>query len=126
MVDSQQVSTLADLVMSEISKDIAAGKVPAGVGSFTALHDHVDANEYLTGVPHESGDYTLVNAVTAEVDLRLRLTVSVQCYRCPCCGDDVMDSGPVCGDCREAACEFSYDGDGDLGYSNCQREDGCE
>jgi hypothetical protein len=30
----------------EISDDIAAGIVPAGVASFAELHDYVDANEY--------------------------------------------------------------------------------
>jgi hypothetical protein len=31
---------------SEILADIASGTVPGGVGSFAALHDHVDANCY--------------------------------------------------------------------------------
>jgi|GEM_PF-6824732 len=30
----------------EILADIASGRVPASVGSFSELHDHVDANEY--------------------------------------------------------------------------------
>jgi hypothetical protein len=31
---------------AEIREDVAAGIVPADVESFSALHDHVDANEY--------------------------------------------------------------------------------
>ena len=31
---------------SEILADIASGKVPASVSSFSELHDYVDANEY--------------------------------------------------------------------------------
>ncbi len=30
----------------EIQADIASGRIPAGVKTFGALHDHVDANEY--------------------------------------------------------------------------------
>lgn len=30
----------------EVKEDVAAGRVPADVGSFSELHDHVDANEY--------------------------------------------------------------------------------
>lgn len=135
-MDSQQVSRLADLVMAEIEKDIASGVVPSGVGSFTDLHDHVDANEYLTCVPFgdhdgESEKYkqaydqwiALGNAVAAEVDLRLKLAVSVQCYRCPCCGDDVTGTGPICGDCRKAQCVAFPDCCGDVGYWSCQRGD---
>ena len=44
-------------------------------------------------------------------------------YRCPCCGDDVMDTGPVCSDCREAGCEQTKDACGELGYWECQRDD---
>jgi hypothetical protein len=47
----------------------------------------------------------------------------VESYRCPCCGDDVMDSRPVCGDCREADCYERLDASGELGYWSCDRDD---
>jgi hypothetical protein len=64
----------ADKVMTMIDEDIAAGKVPAWVGSFSALHDYVDANEYLIQAldgAWESGDLVMGNAVSDEVDQRL-------------------------------------------------------
>lgn len=48
----------------------------------------------------------------------------VQSYRCPCCGDDVMDTRPVCRDCREADCAQTTDAGGSTGYTNCARSDG--
>lgn len=60
----------ADGAMADIAADIAAGVVPASVATFTDLHDYVDANEYVAGVPTSDG-YGLVNAVTAEINRRL-------------------------------------------------------
>lgn len=34
------------LAKREIEADVASGRVPATVGSFSELHDYVDANEY--------------------------------------------------------------------------------
>jgi hypothetical protein len=51
---AKTVGEYADLVMTFIDEDIDEGDVPWGVTDFSALHDHVDANEYLlhAGVPH--------------------------------------------------------------------------
>lgn len=46
----------------------------------------------------------------------------VTLYRCPCCGDDVMDTPPVCGECREAGCKQTTDATGELNWWECQRE----
>lgn len=48
----------------------------------------------------------------------------VKSYRCPCCGDDVMDTRSICSDCREAGCEETTDACGELGYWSCDREPG--
>lgn len=73
------ISEYADRIMALIAGDVAAGLVPRGVGSFSRLHDHVDANDYLieAKVPWstdpgagEDGS-ELVNAVTDEVDRRI-------------------------------------------------------
>lgn len=44
-------------------------------------------------------------------------------YVCPCCADGVMDTRPVCEDCREAECKRTTAGDGIRGWYNCQRPD---
>jgi hypothetical protein len=72
---ARTVSDYADLIMVMVREDIADGTVPAGVASFTDLHDHVDANEYLihADVPWgtDDPDSTVTNAVTDEVSRRL-------------------------------------------------------
>ena len=57
------------------------------------------------------------------IGLERIVELPVESYRCPCCGDDVMDSRPVCGDCREAGCEETVDRSGELGYWGCDRTD---
>lgn len=47
----------------------------------------------------------------------------VRSYRCPCCGEDVMDTGPVCTACRDAGCEKTRDAAGEVNYTNCQRQE---
>ena len=80
----QTVAEYADEIMRMIEHDMTEGfewgeKLPRDVGSFTALHNHCDANDYVAEAmgrialdfdSEESG--TLVNAVTDEVDKRLR------------------------------------------------------
>jgi hypothetical protein len=44
--------------------------------------------------------------------------------RCPCCDADVMDTGPVCEDCREVVCRATVTEGGDQGYTSCARDDG--
>lgn len=56
------------------------------------------------------------------IGLERIITLPVESYRCPCCGDDVMDSRPICEDCREASCEATVDASGDLGYWECQQD----
>jgi len=66
----------ADRVCAMIAGDMRAGVVPATVTSFEELHEHVDANEYLTvAVPDRADgtfDTALIDAVTEVVDARLR------------------------------------------------------
>lgn len=57
------------------------------------------------------------------IGLERVITLPVESYRCPCCGTDVMDSRPVCGDCREAGCEPTVDACGELGYWECDQAD---
>jgi hypothetical protein len=64
-------------------------------------------------------------AFWAEIERVCREHASTS-YRCPCCGDDVISTGPPCADCQEAGCEQTSDATGDLGYWSCQREDGQE
>jgi hypothetical protein len=49
--------------------------------------------------------------------------MNVRNFRCPCCGDDVMGSGPICEDCDDAGCEQTRDGARELGRWCCQRTD---
>jgi hypothetical protein len=66
------VGRYADVIMAEIHGDMVAGTVPRDVGTFSGLHDHVDANEYLIdNLPGAGGDLDLSNAVADEVDRRL-------------------------------------------------------
>lgn len=52
-------------VKAEINVDVLDGRVPGDVADFSALHDHVDANDYLitAGVPWD------VDEATGETDL---------------------------------------------------------
>lgn len=53
MIDAAAVSRYADRIMAMIREDAERSQVPWDVASFTALHDYLDANDYLTqaGVP---------------------------------------------------------------------------
>ena len=46
---------------------------------------------------------------------------------CPCCGDIIIvgdiANPPLCADCKEAGCEMTRDGCGQLGYWECQQEE---
>ncbi len=83
MIDTAAVSRYADQIMAMIREDMRPfpdGKqVPPDVANFTALHDYLDANDYLiqAGVPWgtdpgagEEGA-EMANAVCAEVSRRL-------------------------------------------------------
>jgi hypothetical protein len=50
MTTYQPVETARDRVLDLIRDDVAAGLVPWDVPDFSALHDFVDANEYLIEV----------------------------------------------------------------------------
>jgi hypothetical protein len=47
MITATGVSRWVDWIMAEVGKDMDAGKVPRSCRSFSQLHDHVDANDYL-------------------------------------------------------------------------------
>lgn len=51
------------------------------------------------------------------------IELPVELYRCPCCGDDVMSTRPICSDCELAQCERSNDVTGERSWWNCQRPD---
>jgi hypothetical protein len=85
MIDTDAVSHYADRIMVMVREDMERplpnGKqVPRDVANFTALHDYLDANDYLTqvGVPWGTdpgaGDdgAEMVNAVCGEVSRRLK------------------------------------------------------
>lgn len=69
------VQRYADAVIAMIREDVATGLLPAAVASFSGMHDHVDANQYVhdAGVPwgDDDGTYNTANAVTEEVDRHL-------------------------------------------------------
>jgi hypothetical protein len=52
---------------------------------------------------------TVSAAFWAEVERACRLHV-VSSFRCPCCGDDVVSTGPPCDDCQAAGCEQTASG----------------
>lgn len=83
--ESVQIIGFADKIMTMIDEDIATGKVPADVASFSALHDYVDANMYVIDalegafprgdenaeVMTSDAEVDMSNAVMTEVDNRL-------------------------------------------------------
>ncbi len=84
MIDTAAVSRYSDRIMAMIREDMErpfphGEHVPRDVASFAALHDYLDANDYLAqaGVPWgtDSGagedGAEMVNAVCAEVSGRL-------------------------------------------------------
>ena len=48
---------------------------------------------------------------------------TVESFRCPCCGDDVMGIKPVCRDCTDAGCQMTGDATGELDWWQCQQQD---
>jgi hypothetical protein len=56
------------------------------------------------------------------IGLERIVALPVESYRCPCCGEDVMDTRPVCADCRKADCRTTVDTYGELGYTSCDRD----
>ena len=72
----------------------------------------------------DCGGYILTaNLSYGYIGLERIIALPVESYRCPCCGDDVMDTRPVCGDCREAGCKATVDACGELDYWGCERDD---
>lgn len=81
--DDALVSEYADAVMGLIHDDVLAGFVPVTAASFSELHDHVDANEYVLQVMGaDAFDVALANRVTDDVDSRLRSRGGVRCRDC--------------------------------------------
>jgi hypothetical protein len=73
----EQIKQWSDSIMEEIAYDVSDGIVPDDIESFSALHDHVDANDYATQVVPQGDlswdDYLeLLNTVESEVDRRLK------------------------------------------------------
>lgn len=72
------VTAWADRAMALIRDDIAAGQVPADIGTFSAIHDFVDANQYVDETAPAgcdlAGDAWLAacNAVSDELNRRLQ------------------------------------------------------
>lgn len=78
MTTTPDITTAVDRAKREITDDIAAGRVPADVGSFSELHDYVDANEYggltewdLDDLATEQG-LAFADRVQTEVDAWIR------------------------------------------------------
>ncbi len=83
--DTATISHYADEIIKAIDEDIANGSAPVGIASFSALHDHVDANMYVIDVmqgdfpePDEDAEILFgdeetdaANAAMDEVDRRL-------------------------------------------------------
>jgi hypothetical protein len=85
MIDAAAVSSYADRIMVMIREDVErpfphGKRVPRDIASFTALHDYLDANDYLiqADVPWGTGPGAgedgaeMINAVCAEVSRRLQ------------------------------------------------------
>jgi hypothetical protein len=56
------------------------------------------------------------------IGLERIVPLPVESYRCPCCGDDVIDTRPVCEACRKGDCHETLDACGDPGYFRCRAE----
>lgn len=76
-MNAADIAMYADRVMVLVDEDIESGQVPADVATFSDLHSHVDANEYLiqTDVPYDMNDLVMINAVSDEVSRRLTVRV---------------------------------------------------
>lgn len=44
-------------------------------------------------------------------------------YQCPCCGDDYIGTAYICEECDESGCELTFDGTGEVGFWECNRDD---
>lgn len=70
-MDGYDVEGVARQVYSEILSDMQSGQVSPSVRTFTELHDHVDANDYIsevpwgTDLPHQKDDPAGVRLVVA-------------------------------------------------------------
>ena len=106
----------------EFADDYSESDLAADLG----LDD--DTDEYAETLSEAADAYnqSASEAFWHEVErLAAEHTTSVGSYRCPCCGDDVMDTLPVCSDCRDAGCEHTTDACGEPGYWECQRPRSC-
>lgn len=69
-----QLDAWTDYATTEVLGDIAEGILPESVASFSDLHEHVDANDYVQDVPYgddvpaEAGDPAGVRFVVAVQD----------------------------------------------------------
>lgn len=67
----QDLVTIANRIMREVTEDIGDGTQPSSVGTFSDLHDHIDANEY--------GGLCAENS-TIEVDQIVLIQEQVDCW----------------------------------------------
>jgi hypothetical protein len=69
------IAEYANHIMGEIANDIAEGRMPANVRSFSDLHTYLDANDYTpdAGIAYTGTDenLALINDVEDEVGRRL-------------------------------------------------------
>jgi hypothetical protein len=104
----------------------------AATFAYLSQWDYGDPTDEYDGDPQGSGDDVWVSdcggyRMSASlsygyIGLERIVALSVESYRCPCCGEDVIDTRPVCGDCRKADCRATADACGDLGHT-CERDD---
>lgn len=72
--DEAEIIEAVDAVIGELTDDIAREVIPATVGDFTYLHEHVDANEYggFTD-PDQRGDWSTGNVVRVQHHIQIWL-----------------------------------------------------
>lgn len=88
--------TFVDGIMNSIREDIEGGTVPFDVEDFSALHDHLDANDYLIDAQVPFGNDTFADGTEAGIDL----TAYVQ---------ELVDIRIKAGELREAAVDIEIE-----------------
>jgi hypothetical protein len=109
------VMRFSDAIMAEIEHDMTIGfswgkKLPRTVASFSELHEHVDANEYVLNAlegafprgREDDDEYIfsdaendMANAVMEEVNRRLALMQVTQHF-CATCGNETQGPDQTC------------------------------
>ena len=99
-------TAVVESLKKDILEDIASGRVPATVSSFSELHDYVDANEYggfcEDAFQYDASDVDLVNVCQNIVDAWIknrRPTHDCMGNAVQYTGDGPMGHGWECGIC---------------------------